>query len=247
MAEADSAGVDSGRAPLDTAAPGLLPDVGPLVPESLARPRVERPTLQRWPIVWNDEREALTQAYLAHHHGGPLTGDPSADSHMVPRMVVIHWTAGPNLRSARATFLAPTQKNSRRRSRWNLVNLSAHFLVDRDGARVQLMEPTRVGRHTIGLNHLAIGIENVGDRDRWPLTRSQVESNAALLRWLVQEHPSITHLIGHYEYRRFEGTPLFRDQTRFRTGRNDPGKPFMEALRYELRDLGLLGPPEGAR
>jgi N-acetyl-anhydromuramyl-L-alanine amidase AmpD len=198
----------------------------------------------RHPIVWNAERESLTQAYLRHHHGGPFEGTPHEDSHMVPEMVVVHWTAGPTLKSARNTFLHAKQRRSRRRDRWNLLNLSCHFLVDRDGTIVQLMETDRVGRHTIGLNHLAIGIENVGDRDNWPLTRSQLEANAALVRWLASKHPSLSHLIGHSEYREFEGTPMFKDRTSFRTGRIDPGKPFMEALRLEVADLGLEGPPE---
>ena len=162
---------------------------------------------------------------------------------MVPRMIVVHWSAGPTAHSARNTFLQPQQQRSRRRAFWNLLNLSSHFIVDRGGEILQLMEPDRVGRHTIGLNHLAIGIENVGDRKNWPLTRSQVEANAALVRWLVEQHPTISHLIGHYEYRSFEGTPFFRDRTPFRTGRVDPGVPFMEALRHEVADLDLLGPP----
>lgn len=205
---------------------------------------VPRPPMLRHPIIWNAEREALTQAYLRHHHGGEFDGTPAEDSHMVPRMVVVHWTAGPTLKSARYTFLRTRQARSRRRAFWNLLNLSSHFLVDRDGTLVQLMETDRVGRHTIGLNHLSIGIENVGDRDNWPLTRSQVEANAALVRWLVDQHPSITHLIGHYEYRDFEGTDLFSDRTRFRTARIDPGEAFMEALRLEVADLGLLGSPK---
>jgi hypothetical protein len=199
--------------------------------------------LLRHPIIWNAEREALTQAYLDHHTDLDLTGDPQVDSHMIPRVVVVHWTAGPTARSARATFLQTTQKRSRRRVRWNLVNLSSHFIVDHDGTAIQLMDTDRVGRHTIGLNHLAVGIENVGDRKTWPLTRSQVESNADLVRWLVDEHPTITHLIGHYEYRQFEGHPYFNDHTRFRTGRADPGRVFMEALRLEVADLGLQGAP----
>ena len=222
----------------DSAAPDPTPEVMP--PAAIVGPP---PDLLRRPIIWNAEREQLTQAYLAHHTSVELTGDAHQDSHMTPRVVVVHWTAGPTARSARATFLAPRQTRSKRRARWNLLNLSSHFVVERDGTPLQLMETDRVGRHTIGLNHVAVGIENVGDRRTWPLTRSQVEANAALVRWLVATHPTITHLIGHYEYRDFEGHPYFDDRTRFRTGRADPGRPFMEALRHEVADLGLSGAP----
>lgn len=228
----------------DTATSTRTARVAPAPAEAPAKAAAaQRPALLRHPIIWNAEREVLTQAYLRHHHGGAFDGTAQQDSHMVPRMVVVHWTAGPSLKSARNTFLQTTQQRSRRRAHWNLLNLSSHFLVDRDGTIVQLMETDRVGRHTIGLNHLAIGIENVGDRDNWPLTRSQVEANASLVRWLAAKHPTLTHLIGHSEYRAFEGTELFRDRTPYRTARIDPGEDFMDALRLEVADLGLAGPP----
>src|SRR5580693_7225904 len=43
------------------------------------------------------------------------------------------------------------------------LNVSAHFLVDRDGTIYRLMPETWMARHCIGLNRVAIGIENVGD------------------------------------------------------------------------------------
>ena len=49
------------------------------------------------------------------------------------------------------------------------VNVSAHFLVDRDGTIYRLMPETRLARHVIGLNWCAIGIENVGGPES-PLT-----------------------------------------------------------------------------
>jgi len=236
---------DTARPTEDSAAPTDAPAEAPAAAGSATPTPAGPPAdLLRRPIVWNAEREALTQAYLAHHTSIELSGDPHQDSHMTPRVIVVHWTAGPTARSARATFLAPRQAHSKRRARWNLLNLSSHFVVERDGTPLQLMETDRVGRHTIGLNHLSVGIENVGDRRTWPLTRSQVEANAALVRWLVATHPTITHLIGHYEYRNFEGHPYFDDRTRFRTGRADPGRPFMQALRHEVADLGLAGAPE---
>lgn len=195
------------------------------------------------PIPFGDDRKQLTVAYLERHHGGPFTGDLDLDTRMSPRMIVLHWTAGPSARSARNTFWRARQRPREGRSPADEVNLSAHFVVKRDGAILQLLEADRIGRHTIGLNHLAIGIENAGDRDHWPLTDAQVDANKALVRYLVARF-DITHLIGHYESRRFEGHPYFRERIRwFRSRKIDPGEAFMAEVRSGVADLGLLGPP----
>ncbi len=47
-----------------------------------------------------------------------------------------------------------------------------------------------------------------GGIERFPLTQAPVKSDAALVRYLAGKYP-ITHLIGHQEYRRMEGTPFF--------------------------------------
>ena len=123
------------------------------------------------------------------------------------------------------------------------MRLNGEVTVDWDGTIYQILEETAIGRHVIGMNHLSIGIENVGDRNTYPLTQAQVEANAALIRHLSDRH-EITHVIGHYEYREMEGHPYFKEQRdHFRTVRGDPGEDFMRELRMEIRDLGLQGPP----
>jgi N-acetylmuramoyl-L-alanine amidase len=105
------------------------------------------------------------------------------------------------------------------------------------------MPETRMARHCIGLNHLAIGVENVGDGDRYPLTEAQVAANAALVRYLAARHP-ITHLIGHHESRAMEDHPYFleRDDA-YRNRKPDPGAAFMREVRARVADLDLAGPP----
>ncbi len=68
------------------------------------------------------------------------------------------------------------------------------------------MPETWMARHCIGLNHVSIGVGNVGDGEKYPLTDAQVEANAALVRYLAGKH-DITHLIGHSESRMMEGHP----------------------------------------
>jgi hypothetical protein len=196
-----------------------------------------------WFVPYTDLRRRLTVTYLEAHHGGEFTGDLVADTTMVPRVVLIHWTGGPTAKSARHTFYSERQPNPSEYRSFNAVNLSAHFVVERDGTVYQLLDETAIGRHVIGMNHLSIGIENVGDRRNLPLTEAQLEANTALIRHLSDRHP-ITHVLGHFEYREMEGHPYFREQREhFRTIRGDPGEDFMTALRAEIDDLGLQGPP----
>ena len=122
------------------------------------------------------------------------------------------------------------------------LNVSAHFLVARDGTIYRLMPETWMARHVIGLNYSSIGVENVGGsgNKKEDLTPAQLKSNIKLVRYLKEKYPTITHLIGHYEYRELEGTELWLEQDKgYRTQKNDPGKKFMKAVRQKVKDLNL--------
>ncbi len=195
-------------------------------------------TIEDWPIAWSDERDQAMVAYRRIHN------DPAArDTVIAPRMIVLHYTAGGSAKGTKAYFDRPKLEASRAKLReGGDVNVSAHFLVDRDGTIFRLMPETRMARHAIGVNHVAIGVENVGDEDKYPLTDAQVEANAALVRDLVSRH-SIELLVGHHEVRALEGTDWFveRDPT-YRNKKPDPGPRFMTAVRAKITDLGLKGP-----
>ena len=123
------------------------------------------------------------------------------------------------------------------------MNVSAHFVVARDGTVLRLLPETWMARHVIGLNHVAIGVENVGDLDRYPLTDAQLEANVRLVRYLASNY-GIRYLIGHHEYRAFEGSPLFVERDPgYRNRKGDPGPAFMARLRARVAGLGLKGPP----
>jgi N-acetyl-anhydromuramyl-L-alanine amidase AmpD len=129
-------------------------------------------------------------------------------------------------------------------ARAGAVNVSAHFVVDRDGTIYQLQPATRFARHCIGLNHIAIGIENVGDGDAHPLTDAQVAADAALVRELARRYP-IRRLLGHHEVMqlaaRGDADYVERDPS-YRNVKDDPGDRFMAAVRAQLADLALAGP-----
>ena len=182
------------------------------------------------PILFGPQRITLTQQYIKRHYG-----IDAADITIVPRMIVVHYTAIPTLKRSYDAFYPETLPGSRRDiASASRLNVSAHFLVDRDGTVYRLMKETFMARHVIGLNLCAIGIENVGT----DLTPAQLEADAALVRYLIEKYPTIRYLIGHYEYRRFEGSPLWLEKDpRYRTIKHDPGEAFMRALRERFPAL----------
>ncbi len=199
------------------------------------------PTIVQTPISFSSHRVELTREYLQDRYG--ITADSIT---IIPRMIVVHWTAIPTFDSTLALFNLEELGSTRPDIiRSGALNVSSQFLVDRDGTIHQLMPATWMARHVIGLNYLAIGIENVGGADdRDDLTAAQLSADAALVRYLVKEFPTITYLIGHDEYTRFASTPLWKERdSTYRTSKTDPGVRFMTDLRKHVSDLGLLGAP----
>lgn len=196
------------------------------------------------------ERVALTREYFAIHH--PDLSIPSGDSvtsiQFEPRLVVVHYTAIPTLQETLEIFAPNFIGGNRTLVAANgRLNVGIQFIVDRDGSIYASYPDNVMSRHVIGLNHVAIGIENVGnadlDRDgrgRVPLTHAQLDANEKLIRFLVDKYPSIDFVIAHYEYTDLEDPrhpahSLFREALDdYRTEKVDPGKRFMRELRSRL-------------
>ena len=120
------------------------------------------------PIVFNEERNQLTIQYLNDRYG--LEQDRPS---IVPKMIVLHWTAIPTFEGSFDAFLNTKLPNWRPDiESVSGLNVSTHFLVDQDGTIYSLMPETIMGRHVIGLNHCTIGIENVGGTKDTPLTKA---------------------------------------------------------------------------
>ena len=141
-------------------------------PLALAAPPAAMPPLVEHLLPWTAERESLTVAYLQAHRTAPLSGDPVADTQMNPRAIVLHWTAGPTAKSAWSTFASARLAGRADLADAGALNVGAHFLVDRDGTIERLAPDTRVLRHCIGLNHLAIRSPGWS----WGATLSQVQA-----------------------------------------------------------------------
>ncbi|MEH6759620.1 MAG: peptidoglycan recognition family protein [Maribacter arcticus] len=190
-------------------------------------------TIIEHPITFNDERKILTLEYLENRYG--LEQDTPQ---IVPKIIVLHWTVIPTFEKSFEAFNPATLPNWRPDIKdVSGLNVSSQFLVDRDGSIYRLLPETTMARHVIGLNHCAIGVENVGGTDDLPLTKAQLKSNIWLVRYLKDKY-DIDYLIGHYEYTLFENHPLWLEKDAgYRTKKTDPGPDFMFEVRKAVKDL----------
>lgn len=192
------------------------------------------------PIVFEEERKILTLEYLSDRYG--LEQEQPT---IVPKMIVLHWTAIPTFEGSFDAFLntkLPTWRPDIKNV--SALNVSTHFLVDQDGTIYRLMPENIMGRHVIGLNHCALGIENVGGTEDRPLTKEQVKSNIWLVRYLAKKY-AIEYLIGHHEYQNFEDHSLWLEkEDGYRTKKTDPGEEFMLKVRKATKKFNFKPVPQ---
>jgi N-acetyl-anhydromuramyl-L-alanine amidase AmpD len=201
-----------------------------------------RITIVQMPISFSDERIEMTKLYINERYN--ITA-PSIS--IIPKIIVLHWTAMDDFQISFNTFNQEMLENSRLDLQGaGQVNVSIHYLVDREGKIFQLMPDTLMARHVIGLNYNSIGVENVGGGEGIDnLTDDQIEANIKLVKYLVEKYPTIEYLIGHHEYREFEGHQLWLEKDEnYRTKKYDPGDRFMNAVREKAKDLNLKGVEE---
>jgi len=191
------------------------------------------------PIQFGQDRIDLTLDYLYKRYGLKQT-EPT----IVPQMVVVHYTVIPTLEASFDAFNNPKLPNWRPEiANASGLNVSSQFMVDRDGSIYRLMPETNMARHVIGLNHCAIGIENVGGTKETPLTAQQLEANIWLVKYLADKY-DIKYLIGHSEYTNFEDHELWLEvDDGYRTKKSDPGDQFLADIRSATVDLGFLPVP----
>ncbi len=190
-----------------------------------------QPILQK-PIAFGERRIELSKLYLKEHYQIEKNS-----IEIIPQMIVIHWTASDKLENSFNGMAREEIPSGRKNiASASSLGVSAHYLVDRDGSIYQLMPDDWMARHVIGLNHIAIGIENVGGAEgKENLTKKQLLANQFLVKHLRKKYPSISYLIGHHEYQDFEKHPLWAEKNKsYRTIKVDPGKKFMKALREKL-------------
>jgi beta-N-acetylhexosaminidase len=151
----------------------------------------EKPEVEWDPIGFGDARRRQMRAYSRRHYGEPVARLRQ------PKVIVEHYTASTTYSSAWNTFAAnaPDVEFGER------PGVCAHYVIDRDGTIHQLVSLTWRCRHTVGLNHTAIGVEHVGISDADVMgRRAMVRSSLALTRWLQARFGIRTRdVIGHSE------------------------------------------------
>lgn len=185
------------------------------------------------PIIFTQKRIEMTRNYIKEHYGLDVK-----DITIVPKTIVLHWTA---IMSFKKSFerMNPELLLTDRADIANAsaLNVSAHFLVDRDGTIYQLLPDNWMARHVIGLNYSSIGVENVGGEanKKEDLTPAQLQANIRLVNYLKAKYPSIKNVIGHHEYMEYENTPLWLEKDKsYRTIKADPGDKFMNDVRSAI-------------
>ncbi|MBX2841323.1 MAG: N-acetylmuramoyl-L-alanine amidase [Flammeovirgaceae bacterium] len=194
------------------------------------------------PVIFDERRTELSLEYIKTRYGIEKE-TPTID----PKIIVVHYTVVPTFEKTFQIFDKSEIPQSRDQIKGaSALNVSAQFVVDRDGTIYRLMPETTFARHVIGLNYCAIGIENVGDGKDNPLTKAQLKANAKLVKYLAEKY-DIEYLIGHYEYKVFQNHPLWKEKDKnYRTVKEDPGKKFMMALRKKVKKLDIKSAPDMA-
>lgn len=151
----------------------------------------ERPPIVRDLIPFGERRVEQMRAYARRHY--------AIDSARLtaPKVIVQHYTAGTSYASAWSTFAA----NRPDVEFGETPGVCTHFLIDSDGSIHQLVRLRRMCRHTVGLNHVAIGIEHVGTSDASVMNVAPVRrASLRLTRWLMARYSiRVRNVIGHAE------------------------------------------------
>jgi N-acetylmuramoyl-L-alanine amidase len=189
-------------------------------------------------IEYNRERIRLSVEYLKNRHG-IIQDKPT----IIPKIIVLHYTAGGTVKTNFNYFNNIQIENARKINKdQSLLNVSAHYLIDRDGTIYHLVDDNLLARHAIGLNYCSIGVENIGSKNE-PLTEQQVIANANLIRHLCKKH-KIEYVIGHSEYTKFRKTELWKETNpNYITYKEDPGNNFLIDVRKLIVDLKLKSKP----
>jgi len=202
----------------------------PLIEKVDAITAIAVPKIIEKPIQFGPQRIKLTQAYSQQHYG--IT---KRSIKIIPKMIVLHATETKNWQEAFNAFYPAKIKGRPYLTRYSQLNVSVPYLVARNGTIYHLMPDNWMSRHVIGLNYLAIGIENAGmEKGKYALTAAQVNSDVYLIRILKKKYPSIKYLIGHSEYGKFRHTPLWKEKVKgYFTVKQDPGPEFMKKVRKQ--------------
>jgi N-acetyl-anhydromuramyl-L-alanine amidase AmpD len=153
-----------------------------------------KPPIAEDHISYGAHRKAQMAAYSNRHYGEReyrLTD---------PKVIVLHFTATDSYSAVWSTF------DSNSPDLGETPGVCSQYVIEQDGTIDELVPPRIRCRHTIGLNHVAIGIEMVqstGSGAHWADQqilgrRHQIGAALRLVRWLQARYDIPTdEVIGH--------------------------------------------------
>lgn len=212
--------------------PSATPTASP-TPSSTAVPAytvggpAPSPAITKDYINFGAQRRAEMGAYALARYG-------SSDIRIDPKVIVLHYTCGSTYSSAHATFESDAPNMGVK------PGVVSQFVIDKDGTIYQQIPLGYMGRHTVGLNHVAIGIECVeegssGDAQAVSAIlhrKAQGESLIALVRWLMYRfHIPLSDVIGHGMA---NDSPYFKDLQGLTNDHTDWNQPQIRLLRAKV-------------
>jgi N-acetylmuramoyl-L-alanine amidase len=188
-----------------------------------------KPTIKKRLIPYPKKRKREMAAYSKRHYGQYKW------QLVEPKLIVIHYAAAGSVGAIFNTF-APDRPDVEFNQ---LPGVCSHYAVGAGGGVFKFVPPSIRCRHTVGLNHVAIGIEHVGFSDGDILNRPpQLNASLQLTQWLrCRFGIPVEGVIGHNEslsspyYKELD--PRFKGQTH-----GDFNKASMDVYRGDLRKLG---------
>jgi N-acetylmuramoyl-L-alanine amidase len=188
-----------------------------------------KPEIHKMLIPYPQHRKREMAAYSKHHYGQYKWRLNN------PKLIVEHYAAASSISAIFNTFKTDQPDVEFH----ELPNVCSHFAVSATGGIYKFVPVSIRCRHTVGLNHVAIGIEHVGFSDQDILGRpAQLTASLQLTQWLrCRFGLPVDQVIGHNEslsspfYKELD--PRFRGQTH-----GDWTHADMETYRANLAKLG---------
>lgn len=194
-----------------------------------AQTSVARPPISKRLIPYGGKRKRDMAAYSRRHYG------TAAWALTDPKQIVIHFAVAGSVDAIYNTF-APNRPDV---EYGELPGVCSQYAVSAKGNAVRFVPDSVRCRHTVGLNHVSIGIEHVGFSDNDVIGRkAEFRGSLRLTQWLrCRNGISIKNVIGHNESL---SSPFYEELDPDFKGRThgDMKRASMQVYRRGLRKLG---------
>jgi N-acetylmuramoyl-L-alanine amidase len=190
---------------------------------------VAKPAIHKKLIPYPKKRKREMAAYSKRHYGQYKWRLNN------PQVIVEHYAVAGSISSIFNTFRTDQPDVEFH----ELPNVCSHYAVSASGAVFKFVPPTIRCRHTVGLNHTAIGIEHVGFSDQDILGRpAQLNGSLQFTQWLrCRFGIPVNQVIGHNESL---SSPFYKElDSRFKgQTHGDWTHADMQTYRADLTKLG---------